>query len=102
MVKSAPLEESITLDDAILRFSKGNSRPAWYLSPRPSLTPPLLAVVVSSTLHIENQMISYHLLDEEVTDVATKSFLALDEEASFSLRSGWCLHANTIRRTVLR
>ena len=90
------------LDDAILRFSKGNSRPAWYLSPRPSLTPPLLALFESSTLHIENQMISYHLLDEEVTDVATNSLLALDEEASFSLKSGWCLQANTMRRTVLR
>ena len=87
MVKSAPLEESITLEDAILRFSRGNSRPAWYLSPRPSLTPPLLALLVSSTLHIENQMISYHFLDEEVTDVATNSFLALEEAASFSLKS---------------
>ena len=87
----------MSIEEAIFRFSW----PAWYFNPRPSLTP--LLEFESSTLHIESQSVPSHFVDEEAaTEVATKSFLALAEEASFSLKSGWCLQANTIRRTVLR
>lgn len=75
----------------------------WYFSGIalcfPSLIPLLpLLELESSTLHIEIHAIASHFVvedeDEEAaareaeTDVATNSFLALDEEASFSLNSG--------------
>ena len=87
----------MSLEYAIFRFSKGKSWPAWYFTgialSLPSLTP--LLEFESSTLHIEIQAMASHFIDDDEaaaawvaeTDVATNSFLALDEEESFCLKS---------------